>query len=45
MAVILITSALREWSLITGRGGGGYKTGGGGQVKFYSYEKGGRIKF
>ena len=24
-----------------GRGGGGYKTGGGGHVKFYPYEKGG----
>ena len=29
---------LRDWSLITGRGGG-YKTGGGGHVKFYPYEK------
>ena len=34
---------LREWSLIKGRGG--YKTGGGGHVKFYPYEKGGRKKF
>ena len=35
---------LREWSLITGRGG--YKTGGGGgHVKFYPYEKGGQKKF
>ena len=33
---------LRDWSLITG--GGGYKTGGG-HVKFYPYEKGGRKKF
>ena len=34
----------RDWSLITGRGG--YKTGGGGHVKFYPYEKGGgRKKF
>ena len=32
----------RDWSLITGRGGGGYKTGGGGHVKFHPYEKGGR---
>ena len=32
--------ALRDWSLITGRGGG-YKTGGGGHVKFYPYKKGG----
>ena len=30
---------LRDWSLITGRGG--YKTGGGGHMKFYPYEKGG----
>ena len=37
-------SALRDWSLITGRGGGGYKTGGGGHVKFYPYEKGGAGK-
>ena len=37
-------SAIRDWSLITGRGGG-YKTGGGGHVKFYPYEKGGRKKF
>ena len=36
---------IRDWSLITGRGGG-YKTGGGGgHVKFYPYEKGGRKKF
>ena len=33
----------KEWSLIMGRGG--YKTGGGGgQVKFYPYEKGGAEK-
>ena len=25
--------------------GGGYETGGGGHVKFYPYEKGGRKKF
>ena len=31
--------ALRDWSLITGRGG--YKTGGGDHVKFYPYKKGG----
>ena len=31
--------SLRDWSLITRRGGG-YKTGGG-HVKFYPYEKGG----
>ena len=31
---------LRDWSLITGGGGGDYKTGGG-QVKFYPCEKGG----
>ena len=40
----LCTSVLRDWSLITGRGGG-YKMGGGGHVKFYPYEKGGRKKF
>ena len=34
------TLSVRDWSLITGRGGG-YKTGGGGHVKFYPYEKGG----
>ena len=34
---------VRDWSLITGRGG--YKTGGGGgHVKFYPYEKGGAEK-
>ena len=36
---------IRDWSLITGRGGGGgYKTGGGGQVKFYPYKRGGGLK-
>ena len=29
---------VRDWSLITGRGGG-YKTGGGRQVKFYPHKK------
>ena len=34
---------LREWSLITGRGGGLQNDrGGGGQVKFDPYKKGGR---
>ena len=39
------STKLREWSLITGRGGG-YKKGGGGykkaggQLKFYPYKKG-----
>ena len=33
-------NSLRDWSLITGKGGG-YKTRGGGQVKFYPYENGG----
>ena len=36
---------VRDWSLIKGRGGGGLQNGmwggGGGQVKFYPYEKGG----
>ena len=35
---------LRDWSSITGRGGA-TKREGGGQVKFYPYEKGGRKKF
>ena len=40
----ILTTQLRDWSLITGKGG--YKTGGGGgHVKFYPYEKGGREKF
>ena len=30
---------VRDWSLITGRGGGGYKTGGGAS-EVYPYEKG-----
>ena len=34
---------LREWSLITGRGG--LQNGRGGHVNFYPYEKGGRKKF
>ena len=34
---------LRDWSLITGRGRGGYKMGGG-QVKFYPYKRGGDKK-
>ena len=32
---------IRDWSLITGRGGGATKQEGGWHVKFYSYEKGG----
>ena len=31
--------------LVTNYGEGGYKTGGGGHVKFYPYEKGGQKKF
>ena len=39
-------SVVRDWSLITGRGGGGAtKQEGGGHVKFYPNEKGGRTKF
>ena len=34
---------VRDWSLITGRGG--LQNGRGGHVKFYPYEKGGRKKF
>ena len=40
---------LKDWSLITGRGGGGgvgLQNGrGGGYVKFYPYEKGGEKSF
>ena len=32
---------LRDWSLITGMGGGGVQNGRGVYVKFYPYEKGG----
>ena len=31
---------VRDWSLITGRGGGGATKRKGGHVKFYPYEKG-----
>ena len=34
---------VRDWSLITGRGG--LQNGRGGHVKFNPYEKGGRKKF
>ena len=34
---------VRDWSLITGRGG--LQNGRGGHVKFYPYVKGGRKKF
>ena len=34
----------RDWSLITGRGGGATKREGG-HVKFYPYEKGGQKNF
>ena len=41
-----IHEGLRDWSLITGRrGGGATKREGGGHVKFYPYEEGGRKKF
>ena len=36
-------SRIRDWSLITGRGG--LQNGRGGHVKFYPCEKGGRKKF
>ena len=39
-----LIEALRDWSLITRRGGGGYITRGE-HVKFYPYEKGGRKRF
>ena len=32
---------IRDMSLITGRGGGGYKREGGGHMKFYPCQKGG----
>ena len=35
---------VRDWSLIKGRGGA-TKREGGGHVKFYPYEKGGRKKY
>ena len=39
----ILPIALRDWSLITGRGG--LQNGRGGHVKFYPYEKGGPEKF
>ena len=38
----LRNDVIREWSLITGRGG--LQNGRGGHVKFYPYEKGGAEK-
>ena len=44
LGLFVCFGSVRDWSLIMGRGG--YKTGGGGgHVKFYPYEKGGRKKF
>ena len=41
-----ITKIVKDWSLITGRGWGLLQNRrGGGHVKFYPYEKGGRKKF
>ena len=37
-------SHIRDWSLITGKGGA-TKREGGGHVKFYPYEKGGQKTF
>ena len=38
-------SVVRDWSLITGTGGGGLQNGrGGGQVKFHPYKKRGGAK-
>ena len=44
---VLPQCQLRDWSLITERGGGGRLQNGrgGGHEKFYPYEKGGRKKF
>ena len=38
----MILHTLALWGLVTnyGEGGGGYKTAGGGGVKFYPYKKG-----
>ena len=36
---------IREWSLITGSWGSYKSGGGGGQVKFYPYKKGGTTSF
>ena len=45
LVISMMLDSIRDWSLITGRGGG-YKTGGGGgHMKFYPYEKGGQKKF
>ena len=43
----MLETALRDLSLVAGRGGGLQNGRGGGHVKFYSYEKGGggRKKF
>ena len=38
------TGHLRDWSLITGRGGGGYKMGGGGACVVLPLRKGGAQK-
>ena len=39
----LFECLVRDWSLITGRGGATKREGG--HMKFYPYEKGGREKF
>ena len=39
LVYISILHVVRDWSLITGRGG--LQNGRGGHVKFYTYEKGG----
>ena len=39
-----VSKPLGDWSLITGRGGGGLQNGRGGHMKFYPYEKGGSGK-
>ena len=40
--VVRLHSALRDWSLIMGRGVGAKKREGGGHMKFYPYRKWGR---
>ena len=36
-----VKRGVRDWSVITGRGGATKREGGGGHVKFYPYKKGG----
>ena len=40
MILMCDMTSFRDWSLITGRGGGGLQKREGGHMKFYPYEKG-----